>query len=149
MSDYSPSEASEPDDQPLAGPSIAPHRHLPKQAYTSVEYPGPVSHPSALLKVITQDDLNECFNTATNTVADLEMRYRMEDSVGAPVRGARVPSQKLLLKVVRKKRKFGLKCRRKGKDKETEGVFTAEVVGPVTHTVRFRCKSFPQMAELG
>jgi general transcription factor 3C polypeptide 5 (transcription factor C subunit 1) len=59
----------------------------------------------------------------------LEVHYR-KDKMGAPVRGYRVSSQKLLVKVVKRKRKDG-----KG------GVFTTEVIGPINQTVRFRCRS--------
>ncbi|WWD15997.1 hypothetical protein CI109_100421 [Kwoniella shandongensis] len=120
---------------PAAGSSststTAPYHYLPKHAYTSIEYPGPVSYPQAILKVIDQVDINDCFNEPSGSKPVLEMRYR-GDQPGGPVRGHRVPSQKLLLKVVKRRRKG------KGKEEEEEGVFSAEVVGSVPQTVRFR-----------
>ncbi|WVW82999.1 hypothetical protein I302_105015 [Kwoniella bestiolae CBS 10118] len=122
--------------------SSAPFKYLPKHIFGSIEYPGPISHPSSILKVISQQDINECFNAPSSSSASsntssvarpiLEMRYRGLDdpsSFESPVRGHRIPSQKLLLKITKR--------RRKGKDKD-EGVFRSEVVGSVPQTVRFR-----------
>ncbi len=141
-----------PVDPSHASSSTAPFRDYPQQSLASVEYPGPVSHPSALLKVIPQEDLNECFNAPPSESKTLEMSYRREDRYGVPVRGTRVASQKLLLKIVKRRRKRmdgmevdGQEGRRQGKGKErdlspVDGVFTAEIMGPVTQTVRFRGK---------
>lgn len=107
---------------------LATYRHLPKTAYGSIEYPGPVSHASAITDLSSQDDIDTCFNAPSGDNSLLEIHYR-KDRMGAPVRGYRVSSQKLLVKVVKRKRKDG-----KG------GVFTTEVVGPINQTVRFRCK---------
>lgn len=124
-------------EQPVAGPSrspqkrqpsIAPHRHLPKAAYGSIEYPGPVSAPTAILQLTSQEEINACFNATSSDNPLLEMNYRA-DGTGTPVRGYRVPSQKMLVKVVKRKRKGG-----------EGGVFTSEIVGPVNQTVRFRCE---------
>jgi len=134
-------------DPPLASTSTAPFRNFPKQALASVEYPGPVSHPSSLLKVVSQDDIDECFNAPLTEQRILEMSYKKEHRYGVPVKGTRVPSQKLLLKIVRRRRKRvdGMEVdgdpRRKGKERDrssAEGVFMAEIVGPVPQTVRFR-----------
>lgn len=130
--------------QPVQGK--AQHRHLPRTTFAAVEYPSTVSHPSALLKVINQDNLNECFNTPASAAAILEMSYRMDDRSGVPVRGMRVGSAKLLLRVKRRRRRRGdsedeeeAGGNGKGKGKEVEqGVFTADIVGSITQTVRFR-----------
>ena len=141
-------------DNPLSpvAPEYAPFRTYPKSSYASIEYPGTVSHPSALLKLIHQDDINECFNAPATENKILEMRYRPEDMYGIPVRGMKVPSQKLLLRVVKRKRKVkdgaagangtGGDGKGKGKQREgaEEGIFHAEIVGPLTQTVRFRCE---------
>jgi hypothetical protein len=110
-------------------PGLATYRHLPKTAYGSIEYPGPVSHASAITDLTSQDDIDTCFNAPSGDNSLLEVHYR-KDKMGAPVRGYRVSSQKLLVKVVKRKRKDG-----KG------GVFTTEVIGPINQTVRFRCRS--------
>lgn len=145
MSDRaSSSDEAGPSLQPTSG-GKAPQRHLPRTTFTAVEYLGPVSRPSALLKVITQDDLNQCFNSPAGTTGvQLEMRYRMGDRAGVPVRGTRVPTSKLLLKIKRRRRKGaesdaegGAEGSGKGKGRE-QGVFVAEIVGSVAQTVRFR-----------
>ncbi|EIW69414.1 hypothetical protein TREMEDRAFT_68676 [Tremella mesenterica DSM 1558] len=128
---------------PVAPSHSAPSRHLPQQAFASIEYPGPVSHPSAILNLVSQDDINECFNAPITEGNILEMSYRPGDRSCVPVRGNKVPSQKLLLKIVkrhRRKEEEGHVSRRRGKEREgaEEGVFTAEIVGPVNQTVRFR-----------
>lgn len=141
----------------------APHRHLPKVAYASIEYPGPVSSPSAILKLVSASDINDCFNTPLVDNPVLELNYRA-DQLGAPVRGYRVGSQKLLVRVIKRRRRRkesrddrsesgseegqgeeeggSTSGSRKGKEKSKGegGVFTAEVVGPITQTVRFRCE---------
>lgn len=114
--------------RPRKQPGLATHRHLPKTAYGSIEYPGPVSHAAAITDTTSQEEIDTCFNTSSGTNALLEVHYR-KDKMGAPVRGYRVASQKLLVKVVKRRRKDG-----------QGGVFTTEVVGPVNHTVRFRCE---------
>ncbi|WWC69374.1 uncharacterized protein I206_103313 [Kwoniella pini CBS 10737] len=114
--------------------STAPYKYLPKHTFGSIEYPGPISHPTSILKVIHQQDINECFNApisgenSTNRPI-LEMRYNGIDEPGGPVRGHRIPSQKLLLKITKR--------RKKGKEKD-EGVFTSEIIGSIPQTVRFR-----------
>lgn len=90
--------------------------------------------PSQILKVIAQDDVDECFNAPISEARSLEMRYRPKDRTAVPVKGTRVPSQKVLVKVVKRRRK-----QRPGETAE-EGVFTADVVGSVPQTVRFRCE---------
>lgn len=157
MADHSSSsnEAGSSSAPVLPPPQVAGkarYRHIPRTTFNAVEYPSTVSHPSALLKVITQDNLDTCFNLpagATDTM--LEMSYRMDDPSGIPVRGMRVPSSKLLLRVKRRRKRVatsdeedgqdieGSGSRKgKGKEKEEQGVFVAEVVGLVTQTVRFR-----------
>lgn len=113
-----------------AGPSdVARWRPLPRATYRSIECPGPVSNPQAILKVIQQEDVDECFNAPIHQPQQLEMKYRPEERSSVPVRGTRVQSQKVLVKVTKR--------RRKGQDK---GVFTSEIIGSVPQTVRFRCK---------
>ena len=63
-----------------------------------------------------------------------------------------MPAQKLVLKVTKRKRRSrdtnGMDedgdagASRKGKEREGAemGVFTAEIVGPLTQTIRFKCK---------
>lgn len=149
MAEHS-SRSSEAGSSTSAHPSgKAPYRHLPRTNFAAVEYPSTVSHPSALLKVIPQDHLDDCFNVpAAATGVPLEMSYRMDDMAGIPVRGTRVPTAKLLLRVKRRRRRDAVSeeeedtASSKGKGKAKEhGVFTAEIVGAITQTVRFRRES--------
>ena len=146
-SEYEPQES----EQPTAGPStpsFAPSRSFPKAAYASVEYPSTVSHPAAILRLVSQEDIDECFNAHPAANSQLEVRFGNSDRAGVPVRGARVSSQKLLLKLTRRRRRRyeddegddedGLTKAEGSRAGAEEGIFTSEIVGPITQTVRFR-----------
>lgn len=146
MSDrsYSPAPSDgKLDGEAEASSSRAPYHPIPKQSFTSIEFPSTVSHPSAILKVISQDDINECFNAPGQEQPMLEMYFNREDSSANPVRGVRLAGRKLVVRVVKRRR-----CRpvaggleptdANGKARATEGVFTADVVGFIQQTVRFR-----------
>lgn len=129
------------------GPSTikAPHRHLPRATFGSIEYPGPVSHHSALLKVVHQDDIDECFNAPATQKPQpqLELNYRPHDRSSIPVRGHRVSTAKMLVRVKRRRRRD---AEDSDAEAEDQGVFTADVVGTIPHTVRFRgasCRCAP------
>lgn len=130
-----PSVHSEDEDH--AGPSsagIARVRPLPRTTFRSIEFPGPMQRAEQILKLVHQEDIDDVFNAPMSDVRQLEMRYRPDVRAAVPVRGSRVASQKVLVKVTKR--------RRKGKEgKPEEGVFTAEVMGNIPQTVRFRCKS--------
>ena len=104
------------------------HRHLPKTTFSSVEYPGPVKHHARLLKVMHQQDIDDCFNAPATGQPVLEMAFR-QGGATIPVKGHRVGTAKMLVRIKRR--------RRRGDD--GEGVFTTEVMGTIPHTVRFRC----------
>ncbi|TYJ55383.1 hypothetical protein B9479_003886 [Cryptococcus floricola] len=110
----------------------APTHSIPKQAYTSIEYPGPVSHPSSILQYCSQETINECFNAPPAVRASLEVRFR-GDEAGPPVRGTRSQRAKLLVKVVRRRKKTS----GRGGDKPEGGVFKLETMGSIGSTVRF------------
>ena len=116
-----------------ASSSKAPYRHFPKQSYWSIEYPGPVSHPAAILDLIPQEDIDGCFNAPASEQRVMELSFERDSGRGVPIRGTRVGCQKLLVKVVKRRRK-----RRSEDGDEQDGVFTADVVGPITQTARFR-----------
>jgi general transcription factor 3C polypeptide 5 (transcription factor C subunit 1) len=128
------------EDEPEASGSRAPFRNYPKHTYTSLEYPGPVSHPTAILRLIDQQDINDCFNAPLAMNKMLDMKYRKDDRYGVPVKGARVGSAKLLLKVTRKRRRRRVvEGEDNGVENEDEkGVFKSDIIGPITQTVRFR-----------
>jgi general transcription factor 3C polypeptide 5 (transcription factor C subunit 1) len=88
-----------------------------------------MSNAETITTLATQDEIDDCFNHPAGANSELEIHYRT-DRTGTPVKGYRIGTQKLLVKVVKRRRKDG-----KG------GVFTTEVVGPISQTVRFRCES--------
>lgn len=110
-------------------------RPLPRTTYRSIEYPGPMQRPGQILQVVTQTDVDECFNAPMSEFRQLEMKYRPQERSSIPVRGSRVASQKVLVKVVKKRK------RARGGVASDEGVFTANIVGSIPQTVRFRCRS--------
>lgn len=121
-----------------AGPSKPPTarwRPLPRTTFRSIEYPGPMQRAHQILKVVDQQDIDECFNANAQDTQFLEMRYRREERSAIPVRGNRVASQKVLVKVVKRRRRAV-----PGQPESNEGVFTADIVGSIPQTVRFRCK---------
>jgi general transcription factor 3C polypeptide 5 (transcription factor C subunit 1) len=138
--------------EPISSYPKAPYRTYPKHPYVSIEYPGTVSHPASILRLIHQQEINECFNSPiASDLKMLEMSYKREDRNSVPVRGTRVGSAKLLVKIVRRRRR---KDRQlvpvEGEDMTEEGikvkhgVFTASIIGPINQTVRFRCKCYTE-----
>lgn len=176
----------------IAGPStprFAPTYHLPKAAFNSIEYPGPIgASPASLQKALStlgssripirksEDTATGESSTTTNAANDdslpdvdavfnraakiLELRLRPEDPWAHPIVGEASASQKLLVKIVKRRRKRkgeagrhidpGLVATPNGADGTGEtgagkivkgdsgGVFTARVIGVTKQTVRFR-----------
>lgn len=131
MPDDLPSQ--QPTHNAVAGPStsrFAPTYHLPKTAFNSIEYPGPIRpSPASLKKALatlggsrvsprpsnetTTDsltngtnepspDIDAVFNHATKV---LELRLRPEDPWTHPIIGEAAASQKLVVKIVKRGRK--------------------------------------------
>jgi general transcription factor 3C polypeptide 5 (transcription factor C subunit 1) len=92
-----------------------------------------MQRPGQILQVVTQTDVDECFNAPMSEFRQLEMKYRPLERSSIPVRGSRVASQKVLVKVVKKRK------RARGGEAVDGGVFTANIVGSIPQTVRFRC----------
>lgn len=123
-----------------AGPSGSAARvhPLPRTTFRSIEYPGPMQRPEQILKHVLQEDIDEVFNAPMSDPRQLELRYRPHLRAAVPVRGNRVASQKVLVKITKRRKKA--RPGQAGQDGE-EGAFTAEVLGNVPQTVRFRCTS--------
>lgn len=130
-----PSVHSEDEDVADPSSSIARIRPLPRTTFRSIEYPGPMQRADQILKLVHQDDIDDVFNAPMSDVRQLEMRYRPEVRAAVPVRGSRVASQKVLVKITKRRKKA-----REGQSQPEGGVFTAEVMGNIPQTVRFRCK---------
>jgi general transcription factor 3C polypeptide 5 (transcription factor C subunit 1) len=122
------------------GLSEAPEHKLPSTAFYSVEYPGYVksaSVPLAVRNLGGQDSLDNAFKrTASKTEALVELHLRPGNPFAHPIPGDVVATNNILLKVVKRKR-------RKLVDGEHVGEYTAEVVGVIPKTVRFRSKPIP------
>lgn len=115
---------------------------LPRATYRSIEYPGPVAYPDLIHTVIRPLDIEECFNANIADARQLEMRYRgagpEAERSAVPVRGTRVASQKMLVKLTKRRKKA---LPGQTQPPGGEGVFTVDVIGSIPQTVRFRCKS--------
>ncbi|KLO18083.1 hypothetical protein SCHPADRAFT_136378 [Schizopora paradoxa] len=132
---------------PEAGPSntqsssskAAPSHPLPSRPFYSVEFPGYVkdsSVPQAVKHIGGQSTLNRIFNpNATKTDMLLELNWRPDNPFSHPISGGVIVSHGILLKVVKKRRK-----RKDGAagGEQPQGEFTAEAVGIISRTARFR-----------
>jgi general transcription factor 3C polypeptide 5 (transcription factor C subunit 1) len=133
-------QSDESDSSP--SPTEAPEHPLPSTPLFSVEYPGyvrPASIPLAINNLGGQSSLHNAFKrTATKTDALLELRLRPDNPFAHPVPGDVVGTSNVLLKVVKRKRR-----RVEGQSEQDVpvGEYTAEAVGVVSKTVRFRSGS--------
>jgi len=118
----------------------AQERPLPQVTFCSVEYPGYVqesSVPIAIQKIGGQSKLDNAFRrSAQKKDAVLELSFRSNDPFTHPIPGDVVPANNLLLKIVKRKRR---PCTSTGSSNDGSiGEFTAEIVGIVSKTARFR-----------
>lgn len=125
-----------------AGPSStirseAPERPLPSTPFYSIEYPGyvkPESVPLAVSNLGGHSRLETAFKrTAAKNEALLELNLRPGNPFAHPIPGDIVSTNNILLKVVRRKRR--------NPNGECVGEFTAEAVGVIPKTARFRSES--------
>lgn len=143
---------------PAASSVALPASRLP--TYYSVEYPGYVqSHPSSLAYALRtlggQKALNDAFNEGGRI---LELKLQPDNPFAHPITGDVVNTNKLLVKVTRRKKRdnentdagtvntHGIEgvTLDKGKGKEAqpeEEAYSAEVVGAIPKTIRFRSAS--------
>ncbi|KAG6832979.1 hypothetical protein H0H92_004863 [Tricholoma furcatifolium] len=108
---------------------------LPQTPFYSVEYPGyvqPTSVPLAVSKLGGRSALDSAFKrAASKTEALIELRLRPNQPFAHPVPGDVVSTNNILLKVVRKRRKNRL-------EDGAIGEYTAEAIGVIPKTARFR-----------
>ena len=124
-------------------PSIsppAPERVLPQLSFYSVEYPGyvqPASVPAAIHSLGGQSSVDRAFRrSGLKSDALLELSMRPGNPFSHPIPGDVIGANNLLLKVVKRKRKRG-----EGPSTSIDGTlgeYTAEVVGIMAKTARFR-----------
>ncbi|KAF8211339.1 RNA polymerase III transcription factor IIIC subunit-domain-containing protein [Mycena galopus ATCC 62051] len=117
----------------------APERPIVATPFYSVEYPGYVrttSVPIAVRNLGGQGALGTAFkrSAAKTDPGTLELKLRPENPFAHPVPGDVVPTNNLVLKVVKRKRKNRMDT----DDGTAQGEYIAEVVGSTSKTVRFR-----------
>ncbi|KAH7930260.1 hypothetical protein BV22DRAFT_1028484 [Leucogyrophana mollusca] len=120
--------------------SEAPERPLPSTAFYSVEYPGYVKPSSVHLAVRNlggQSSLDTAFKrTAAKNDALLELNLRPGNPFSHPIPGDIVATNNILLKVVKRKRRKPIDDTTGGE--QVIGEYTAEAVGVIPKTARFR-----------
>lgn len=121
-------------------PPAAPEHEIPSAHFYSVEYPGyvqPSSVPLAVRALGGHASLESAFRrNAPRTETLLELSLRPENPFAHPAPGDVVPTNNILLKVVKRKRRR-LNAEADGGD-EMVGEYTAEAVGVIPKTARFR-----------
>ncbi|KAG5654500.1 hypothetical protein H0H81_001141 [Sphagnurus paluster] len=126
-----------PEPHPYSVPE-AQEQPLPQIPFYSVEYPGYVrstSVPLAISNLGGQNALDNAFKrAASKTETLIELKLRPGQPFAHPVPGDVVATNNILLKVVKRRRK-----RLESEvDDGTMGDYTAEVVGVIPKTARFR-----------
>ena len=128
--------------------STAREKPLPQVAFCSIEYPGYVeecSVPQAIENLGGQPKVDQVFRrTAQKTDAPLELSFHPRNPFSHPIPGDVVPSNSLLLKVVKRKRRVDAAH----SDDGVIGEYTADVVGIVSKTARFRSAYFIMLRRL-
>jgi general transcription factor 3C polypeptide 5 (transcription factor C subunit 1) len=123
-----------------ASPPTAPLLPLPPTHFYSVEYPGyvkPTSVPRAISSLGGYPTLNHGFRKATTKQeCVVEVRLRPDDLFAHPVPGDMVPTNNIVLKVVKRRRKRDASGEEQGVD--PGGEYTVEALGSARKTVRFR-----------
>lgn len=132
-----------PSTLPASTTDAAPERPLPSTHFFSIEYPGyvkPASVPLAVERIGGQADLENAFRRAAGkTESPLELHLRPGNPFAHAVPGDVVPTNNILLKVVKRKRKRPEG--EGGKDAMGDrwiGDYTVEAVGVIPKTARFR-----------
>jgi general transcription factor 3C polypeptide 5 (transcription factor C subunit 1) len=115
---------------------VAPEHLLPTTHFYSIEYPGyvqPSSVPLAIRTLGGQSSLETAFKrNATKTETLLELNLRPGNPFSHPITGDVVATNNILMKVVKRKR------RRLNGEGDFVGEYTAEAVGVIPKTGRFR-----------
>lgn len=131
-----PALRTEPSDH-IADAEAAPLRLLPGTHFYSVEYPGyvkPTSVPLAVERLGGQSSVQSAFKrTGYKSGSILELNLRPGNHFAHPIPGDVIPTNNILLKVVKRSRKQ--------KDANTEksnGEYTVQATGVIPKTARFR-----------
>lgn len=117
----------------------APERPLPSTPFYSIEYPGYVQIQSVSKAIKTlggQSSVDNAFKrSAAKLDRCLELNFRPENPFSHPVPGEIVPTSKIVLKVVQRRRKI---AHSSAHDSGPIGEYTLEAVGVTPKTARFR-----------
>jgi general transcription factor 3C polypeptide 5 (transcription factor C subunit 1) len=129
---------------PVGAPKVARSIPLEHSSFYSVEYPGYVglqSMPKAVERLGGPNNVTETFKRSLK----IDLRLKDNDLFAHPPAGQTVTTHNLLLKVVRRKRKQPLDAAAASStgadDSESLGQFTADVIGIIPKTIRFRSES--------
>ncbi|KAF9534434.1 RNA polymerase III transcription factor IIIC subunit-domain-containing protein [Crepidotus variabilis] len=119
--------------------SVALEKPLPQVAYYSVEYPGyvqPPSVPLAIQHLGGQAKLDHAFRRSLQKSSSLlELFFHPDNPFVHPIPGDVIAANNLVLKIIKRKRKFtGISA----DHSDPGGEYTAQIVGIVSKTVRFR-----------
>lgn len=116
----------------------APSLPFPSAHHYSIEYPGYVnltSVPLALNRLGGPSQVYQAFQrNGSKPGSHLELAFEPSDAFLHPLDGEVLSTNNLLLKIVKRRRKQG------GTDGETVGEYTAQIVGSISKTARFRSK---------
>lgn len=117
---------------------------LPTPHFFSIEYPGyvrPESVSTAIHSLGGQSSIDRAFRrSAPKEDALLELNFRPDNSFSHPLPGDLVPTNNILLKVV--KRRLKRPPDDDGSQKDIIGEYTATAVGVIPKTARFRSERY-------
>ena len=143
--------AERPDNSPetsalAAEPQKTAQAHeLPTSHFFSIEYPGyvrPESVSTAVHSLGGQSSIDRAFRrSAPKEDALLELNFRPDNPFSHPLPGDLVPTNNILLKVV--KRRLKRPPDDDGSQKDITGEYTATAVGVIPKTARFRSERCP------
>lgn len=145
-----------PDDSPEVSTSAGPQKtalahELPAAHFYSIEYPGYV-HPESVVTAVHslggQSSIDRAFRrSAPKEDALLELNLRPDNPFSHPLPGDLVPTNNILLKVV--KRRLKRTPDDDGSHKDIIGEYTAAAVGVIPKTARFRSERYPLLPNDG
>lgn len=139
-----------PDDIPETSTSAEPQKtalahELPTSHFYSIEYPGyvrPESVSTAIHSLGGQSSIDRAFRrSAPKEDALLELNLRPDDPFSHPLPGDLVPTNNILLKVV--KRRLKRSPDDDGSQKDIIGEYTTTAIGVIPKTARFRGERYP------
>ncbi|CEJ02332.1 hypothetical protein RMCBS344292_16339 [Rhizopus microsporus] len=99
--------------------------------FLDIEYPGIVKRTKRAIKTLGGE---KALAQSLANKTQVNLRFRPEDPFSHPIHGDIIPTSKLLAKVTRRVKRN----KKTGQVEETDDDWRTEIVGSVTHSVRFR-----------